>query len=413
MLPSEHPSTEALQIELLGYGFKMACPKLVVYMWSPEHVDLCYPLLPTIFSLGEMSSNSHSTLSARHLSLDDALDLTLMGRDIMQNVVGLIVESILCSAYGICFAVAVYSIFRKGIRSRGSIIMLLVVVYLYLSSVTQWALDVSAAFTNIHGFLMVPNVLIPDRGFLADKLIMKFEPAQEALWMLNMVVGDSVVIWRTWAMHQGRILAIVLPCTLLLASLVFCLIDITCFATDGPLPGAAVICPLASRTAWAFSVATNIVCTVTIGFKAWEHRKMTRELNLPGKSRGLSAQNILTLLVESGFIYSFLLLSQVIAYIHLLRSSPAMYLWNVLEPMGNQITGMYPTLIIVIVNFRRTIWDQSLGTISTGPVFHSSSTTKRSGPTETLGGITSHLERTSRENPRASSYDKDSSSESV
>jgi hypothetical protein len=33
-----------------------------------------------------------------------------------------------------------------------------------------------------------------------------------------MIVGDAVLIWRTWAVYRGRILAILMPCILLLAS---------------------------------------------------------------------------------------------------------------------------------------------------------------------------------------------------
>ena len=33
--------------------------------------------------------------------------------------------------------------------------------------------------------------------------------------------------------------------------------------------------------------------------------------------------------------------------------------------MGNQILGMYPTLIIVIVNFHQTIWEESVESVTT------------------------------------------------
>ncbi|KAJ7367568.1 hypothetical protein DFH08DRAFT_725571, partial [Mycena albidolilacea] len=175
-----------------------------------------------------------------------------------------------------------------------------------------------------------------------------------------MIIGDGVVIWRTWAVYQGRILAISMPCILLLVSFVFTLIDVTCGSYDGPLPGGEQICPQAAKTSWAFSVGTNVTCTILVGFKAWQHRKMMRELNLPGKSRRMSAEKIISLLVESGFIYSLLWLSQVIAYIdEIPRSSPWYFVYQAFVAMGDQIAGMYPTLIIVIVNFQRTIWDSS------------------------------------------------------
>jgi len=308
----------------------------------------------------------------------------------MQDMLGVIVESMFCSAYGIFFAFALYSILRKG-RSRGSIVMLFVVVYLYVSSVLQWALDFARAFQNLHSLLMVPDVPIRDRGELADENT-KFEALLEALFVFNMMVGDGVVIWRAWTIYQRRLLAILVPCILLLISFVFSVIDVTCNSYDGPLPGGEQICPQAALIAWAVSVATNVSATILIGFKAWQHRKMMREMNMPGKSRKMSTEKILSILVESGFIYSLLWLSQVIAYIDIFRDSPWFYVWEILEPMGNQISGMYPTLIIVIVNFQRTIWEESPSPINTSQW---RSSIKRAGPTDTFGtqrGVDIHLE---------------------
>lgn len=112
--------------------------------------------------------------------------------------------------------------------------MLIVVVYLYAASVVQWALDVYIAFRNIHSLFMVPDLSIPDRGDLADESVENIFAPQEALFVFNvrdnphmcgllknsiqMIIGDAVVIWRTWAVYQGRMLAILMPCILLLVS---------------------------------------------------------------------------------------------------------------------------------------------------------------------------------------------------
>jgi hypothetical protein len=55
--------------------------------------------------------------------------------------------------------------------------------------------------------------------------------------------------------------------------------------------------------------------------------------------------------------------------------------------MGDQISGMYPTLIIVIVNLQQTIWDAPSSTVSSGPVISTvqwAVVSNRSGPTDTL-----------------------------
>ncbi|KAJ6458524.1 hypothetical protein C8R45DRAFT_937652 [Mycena sanguinolenta] len=149
---------------------------------------------------------------------------------------------------------------------------------------------------------MTTDVDLPDRAELGDEVFEKFVAAQETIFDLNMIVVDAVLIWRTWAVYQGRIRAIAIPGVLLLTAFVFALIDITCNFAEGQL--AETTChPPSGLIVWSFSVGTNVVCTAFIGWKAWQHRK-------------------------------------------------------VLVGLGHQMMGLYPTLIIVIVNFRRTIWEE-------------------------------------------------------
>ncbi|KAF7330962.1 hypothetical protein MVEN_02436100 [Mycena venus] len=273
------------------------------------------------------------------LSEADALDLVHYGRNIMQDTLALIVESIFLSAYGIFFA---WSIYMQPLWFNGP-------------------LTLPKNFEGLHYFLMVPNVPIGDRLDLADQREARYHPAHIAFYMFNMIIGDGVVIWRTWAVYQRRIAAILIPSILLLASFVFAIIGITCssYTGSGVLPGAERICPSASLIVWSFCVGANTTCTVLIGFKAWQHHKMMKGLNIIWKSTRMSTEKILLLLVESGFIYLLLWLCQVLAYINLDRTSPWWWVFSVSGPMGAQIAGMYPTLIIVIINFHRTIWEDS------------------------------------------------------
>ncbi|KAF8191043.1 hypothetical protein K438DRAFT_1970785 [Mycena galopus ATCC 62051] len=318
----------------------------------------------------------------------DAQILQEFGLFLMQEAVGDVAQTAMCSVYGTVFAVAVYSIFRRGLKSRSSIIMLCVVVSLYAVSVTGWAIGFATRLGNIHTLLMIPEISIPEREGAGNALIKRFGVANEVIFFFNMIVGDGVVIWRTWAVYQGRLLAIAIPSTLLLMSFVFALIDLTCAAYLGPLPGAEQICPPSSMIAWVFSVATNAACTILIFVRARQHRRIVRELNMPRQTRRMSAENILSLLVESGFIYTLLWLTQIIGYLPIYRDSPWFFLWFVIDPIinaGSLNTGMYPTLIIVIVNFKRTIWEDSPTTPSNAlGSLHLVVNTTRSGRIDTV-----------------------------
>ncbi|CAK5271307.1 unnamed protein product [Mycena citricolor] len=300
-------------------------------------------------------------------------DLSKFGRDLNQDAVGVIWESMFVGAYGVFFMLAVYSIFRKGMRSRGSYIMLAVVIYLYATSLTLWALNVTSLFQTTRALLMIEDqtASVNDRINLANEKLMVLGNPMEALFMFNMVVGDAVVIWRAWVLYHGRWWIVGMPCLMLLLSLGFNITDIVClthagFSTNTSIAGVGDICPHAELMSWAFSLGTNFICTVLIATKAWTHRRSTRNLHSTASSgnrprRTLSTDKVLALLVESGFIYCLFWLTQLILFFDIPRSSPAIYVYELFAGMGDQISGLYPTLIIVIVNFHRTIWDSDDG----------------------------------------------------
>ncbi|KAJ7611981.1 hypothetical protein DFH06DRAFT_1371592 [Mycena polygramma] len=319
-----------------------------------------------------MASGSNATPTA---SFSDADDLTLKryGRYIMQDAVGMIAETALCSAW------------RKGLRSRGSKVMFCVVIYLYASSVAIWATDFAPALEDLHSFLMIPGIPLGDRAALANQIHARLDPPGRALFTFNMIVGDSVVIWRVWAIYRQRIQAIVIPCFMLLTSFVFGMVAFAC-QVDSLLGAEERVCSTVAPISWAFSAATNITCTVMIGLKAWKHRTMMRQLNILGNldPREMSTVKILSILVESGSIYCLLWISLVMGYFDITPDSPWFYVEKLVASFTNQMTGMFPTLIIVIVNFERTIWGDS-PTKSNGATLNTLQFASAPGPTDSLG----------------------------
>ncbi|KAJ7603721.1 hypothetical protein FB45DRAFT_959034 [Roridomyces roridus] len=243
--------------------------------------------------------------------------------------------------------------------------MLLVVTYLYASSTTLWALNVTFLLKNVHSLLIGhPTTPLQDRLAQGDLDVSIVDVPMEALYMFNMVVGDSVVIWRAWVIYQRTLWMVSVPCVLLIMSSVFTIIDITCLTGAGysdvtSISNGGAVCTHAELVAWAFSLGMNASCTLLIGLKAWRHRRATNSLGIieNGRRRQMSTNRILSLLVESGFIYCLFWLTQLILFFPLSRDAPVYYLYEIFSGMGDQISGMYPTLIIVIVNLQHTFWD--------------------------------------------------------
>jgi len=158
---------------------------------------------------------------------------------------------------------------------------------------------------------------------------------------------------------------------MLLMSFIFSVVDLTCLTGAGwsnqsAIASGGAVCAHAELMSWAFSFVTNATCTILIGYKAWHHRRSIKSLNVVGSPRRMSADKMLSILVESGFIYCLFWLSQLILFFDIDRRKPMIYVYEVFSSMGDQISGMYPTLIIVIVNVHQTIWEPPSSTVELG-----------------------------------------------
>ncbi|KAK7059932.1 hypothetical protein R3P38DRAFT_2838595 [Favolaschia claudopus] len=317
-----------------------------------------------------MSSESDPT---SRISDEDNRLLYVIARATTQDVVGIIWETLFLSAYGVFFVVALWTILRKGLKTTGSIIMLLIVVYLYTTSLTLWALNVSFWFKRTRAIFMdyPAGLSLTERVVRGNTLIRPLGTPMEALFMFNMIVGDSVVIWRVWAIYARSRWVVLLPSLMLTMSFIFTVINTICltgagFSNQSALANGGGVCNKAELISWAFSLVTNAVCTLLIGVKAWQHRKATRAMASSLNSSGrMTTNRILSLLVESGFIYCLFWLTQYILFADIARDKPAIYAYELFSGMGDQISGMYPTLIIVIVNLHGTIWDDDSSTSTT------------------------------------------------
>jgi len=107
-------------------------------------------------------------------------------------------------------------------------------------------------------------------------------------------------------------------------------------------------------------------------------------------TRKLATERIMSLLVESGFIYCLFWLTQLVIFNKFPVSPAGSYAFDVLSSFGDQVSGMYPTLIIVIVNFQRTIWDEEAASINIRPRGTTSALSefRCAVPSDTFGGTT-------------------------
>ncbi|KAF9017410.1 hypothetical protein BDZ89DRAFT_961140 [Hymenopellis radicata] len=215
--------------------------------------------------------------------------------------------------------------------------------------------------------LLNKDIPFEDRIAYSNTFVSSFGTSMEALFMFNMIVGDSVVIWRAWVLWTGdRIRKImIVPVTLLLVSLVFAILDVNClvkesYGSKSTIPSGSRTCRWAEPISWAISLLTNMAATALIAAKAWEHRQLLRTgIGRSGtRSRG---EKILILLVESGFVYCLFWLTQLLDFFDIPRATGGVfYLYLIVSTMGDQISGLYPTLIIILVKLQQSVHDDTV-----------------------------------------------------
>ncbi|KAJ3750796.1 hypothetical protein DFH05DRAFT_117003 [Lentinula detonsa] len=270
-------------------------------------------------------------------SLDD-FNYSLWARNNYHGVCGLIAESAL---YGIYTALIVYAlrhlnVFADDSRRQARVITLLSLLLMFAMSTTLWALDITDFLKGLYKILVLTDGTTAQRN--ADYMF-ELNPrviTQTTLFSIEYLIGDSVVVWRACALWGYRKTVVLLPILLLASAIV----------------GEPQICYNSYIGTFFLSIAINLLATSLIATKAWMHRRLLQSASVERSTRVLK---VLILLVESGFIYLLLWATKSMSIFVDLNSTPSgQFAVTMLNSVGNQIVGLYPTLLMVLVHMQRT-----------------------------------------------------------
>ncbi|KAJ7580353.1 hypothetical protein C8J56DRAFT_896360 [Mycena floridula] len=205
-------------------------------------------------------------------------------------------------------------------------IFIMITVYVCLSIATPLKLEIGVFVEN-------PELELSQRVEIADDNVAQMKLAE--LWFggngnsLVFMFGDAIVIWRAWAVWAEKRGVIILPAMTLLTT--FAPLD-SGNEIDGKI--AALL-----TAGSVMSIVTNGIAVILIGIKAYQHRTFMRDTIGQGKS---AAGKVLMFLTESGIVY---IVFQIIL-------DNVQLIWA-LEM--NIFCGIYPLLVILIVNHRHSI----------------------------------------------------------
>jgi hypothetical protein len=207
---------------------------------------------------------------------------------------------------------------------------------------------------------------------------------------LNCILGDSVVIWRTWVIWNRNRRVIYFPCALLLGGIVASVLVVRAMFMSFSEP--TLFNANTKFTMGAFCVLTtmiNVYAIIAIGYRVWVHGQAMKAFS--GQSHGIFSRlahgylDVFLIFLESGFIYCIVPISTMILFG---TSNNGVF---ITIGILSQMTGIYPTAIIVLVCLKLTQHDNMTRTqASSGEniAFHHSNLDPNALTTDTLSSFT-------------------------
>ncbi|KAE9392005.1 hypothetical protein BT96DRAFT_924966 [Gymnopus androsaceus JB14] len=237
-------------------------------------------------------------------------------------------------------------IVRYKRRHALSNIIVGVAVLMFLLSTCHVSLGFSRL---IEGFIVLRNQLGGPAAYFSDVSI-PANVAKVTIHTVNSVLGDSIMVWRCYNVWEQRWLPSILPILLIIASAVCGFGQAIIFAEAKSTHSA--FGPQLEKwngSLFSLSLTTNVVVTSLIATRIWW---VGRQIN---PESTFKYRRVLTLVIESGAIYSSALIIEITLYF---LNSNAFYI--IYDPIA-QLTAITPTMIIVMTSLGLTSKDLNSG----------------------------------------------------
>ncbi|VDB83442.1 unnamed protein product [Peniophora sp. CBMAI 1063] len=258
-----------------------------------------------------------------------------------------------------------YFVFQRW-RSHSRILSwsLALSLCLYILTVICWAGDVWNLWAEL--YLALPAKLVPARASANEvayaRAIDAIQNIQNLLTPIVMIISDMITMWRVYVIY-GRarwILALLVFVGMAETALSIYAIYLTSFKGDlgtDIAPANEGIAQIVELTTFVGTAACQVLAAGMISYKAWLHRRSVKQYaGVSGSRRSIS---MMLLVVESGLLYAALWVYHAIIYAEFIHSwaETAFYWAGYFIPT---ISGMYPTLVIMLVALQGSLVERSV-----------------------------------------------------
>jgi len=180
------------------------------------------------------------------------------------------------------------------------------------------------------------------------------------LTRINYFLGDAVVVWRAWVIWGRQKPVLLTLAALLLGSFAAAVVDLSLSMSelldgDDVDNDSAIKLGERSMVLTLPLLTTNIVSSILIMVKAWEHRRFIKS-DLSGGSAADRVANILIWILETAALYCFIWLFYLLASFKFFSEIT----FDVMDSLMFMVAGVYPTIIIILVSINRSQVDRYL-----------------------------------------------------
>ncbi|KDQ26468.1 hypothetical protein PLEOSDRAFT_159616 [Pleurotus ostreatus PC15] len=263
-------------------------------------------------------------------------------QDLQSKFVAIFCQTLLYGAYAVIFLITHWVLVHR--QPRGKPINW-TMVGISLAMFILATMHIAVNFTRIIKAFVIYKDEPGGPAAFFDKLAEFTQLFGSTIYVVQTLLGDSVVLLRCYIVWGRRLSVVLFPAILLLGSTASGIGIL--YSMAHVVPEAEIFAVQLQKwilTFFSMTFATNIICTSLVAFRIWHNMK--RESAVFGGGRNL--RPVLFLVVESGAVYSATLLALLVLY------KTESWFQYVLLDVVSPIVGLVFSMIIVRIGLGLT-----------------------------------------------------------
>ncbi|KAJ7693335.1 hypothetical protein B0H17DRAFT_1059787 [Mycena rosella] len=285
--------------------------------------------------------------------------ITSGGHYLIYVVVGLVVQTFFFGIYTVLMVLSTRMLMKRGLKTRAHKVTFAMTIFMYFLSAAYWIYSIADVVDRMKVY--ISDLLNPVNFSAGHDTVTKWSPLFNALVLVNYIISDSVVVWRAWILslrNYRKYLAVtmfflVVTTVSVTCTIIFRIIAVVQFPWV-KLPSSSYLIQginILQMSNLGMSLLSNLSATIVVGATLFHHRQRIRAAFSDNK-KSTKADQILTLLVESGVLYS---ISGVIVLVASVIKLPEGTLGDLYTPVHTQIAGAYPSVVLLLVSMQRSL----------------------------------------------------------